>query len=504
MRPLVCIVPISVALACGAPAKPSPPPPSSPSAGATPASAPLAGATAATTPARPPSTSTTPAVVPSDHLPIDAAHHEVGTAHPFVLRAVDPRERWTVLCQARRDTDGDGKIEVHTSHHGGLFGDAMAPYLILGGGAGTPIDAFVGASPDHRWVAILRGANLELVDSESGQVFAMPDADTESDHRPGSSHRAAAFAGERLLYIRHRDRGDVIVVHDLDTHLERELAVNDRLWRLSPRGEDVTVAYTVPADQGFPQLNSSLDAGECLGAPLSYGFYGQRGPAPVAHWMELESGRELASEGALAAIGRQLVRAPSSGALLLDNDELAPATCQPQVLALLPSPARVIAICGAKQRAKVLLLGKGLRVELATIDRDADRFDDFDEALDPAAGVVCDAGLYCVATATNQRIDLRGGVARYAFGDKLYVLHATTSSRKHEIIDVVSGARTATRGGDRRSGTERFVLDDQGQVIDLESGAIVRKVAGARSVSASGRVLTAASDEQGPLRWSSQ
>jgi hypothetical protein len=493
MKPLLYTGLCAVALACGAPPKASP----SPAPASSPAATPGAGSTATQAPSSP----TGSASVALDHLPVDAAHQEVGTPHPFILRAFDPRERWTVLCQARSDTNGDGKIEVHAGHHGGLFGDAMVPYLILGGGAGTQIDTFIGASPDRRWLAVLRSASLELVDSERGDVFAMPDADTESDDRPGASHRAAVFAGNRLLYVRHRDRGDVMVVHDLGTHLERELAVKDRLWRLMPSGADVAVAYTVPNDQGFPQLNSSLDVGECLGAPLSYGFYGQSGPTPVAHWIALDRGAELASDGALAAIGSQLVRAPASGALLLDGDELAPATCKPQVLALLPSPARVIAICGAKKLAKVLLLGKGVAVELATINRDTEHFSDLDEALDTAASVVCDAGLFCVATATNQRIDLRGGVARYAFGDKLYVLHATRSSRRHEIIDVVSGARTPTRGGERRASAETFILDDQDQVIDLDSGAIVGKVAGARSVSAAGKVLTSVGDEQGPLRW---
>ena len=64
----------------------------------------------------------TPAGVPAPikavvgRLPIGTGAY--GTAHPMLLRAYDRNERWMALCQARKDTDGDGKIEVHSGHHG--------------------------------------------------------------------------------------------------------------------------------------------------------------------------------------------------------------------------------------------------------------------------------------------------------------------------------------------------------------------------------------------------
>jgi len=169
---------------------------------------------------------------------------------------------------------------------------------------------------------------------------------------------------------------------------------------------------------------------------------------------------------------------------------------------VLPQPVRAIAICGEKQQAKILLLGKGLRKELAAIDRENDHYRGLEDAIAPAPGVVCDGGLHCVATATNQSIDLKGGVAEYAWGSKLYVGHASSSSRKHEIVDVDSGARTPIRAADARMAQGRFLVDTDENLIDLDAARVLGRAAGAMRVSANGRVLRAARPGAGPLRWS--
>jgi hypothetical protein len=163
---------------------------------------------------------------------------------------------------------------------------------------------------------------------------------------------------------------------------------------------------------------------------------------------------------------------------------------------------RVIAICGEKKQAKILLLGKGLRQELASIDRDNDHYGGLDSALTPTPRVVCDAGLHCIATATNQSIDLKGGVAEYAWDRKLYVVHATMSSRKHEIIDVDTGARTPIKAADEKLSSGKYVVDYEDNLVDLETAKVLGKVPGAMRVSSTGRVLVSPSGKgQGPLQW---
>jgi hypothetical protein len=482
----VSIAVSSFVLSCGSPPAPTTPPKPSPSPGpisnvapAPPRPAPLTGS-----------------------LPVGSGDY--GTAHPLFIRAVDESERWVAMCQARKDTDGDGKIEVHVGHHGALFGDGMQLYLALGGGPGVEIEALVGRSRDDRWLAVLRDKKLWLVDGQTGAQSELAGADTESDRRPGAPHRAAIFSGNRLLYVRHRAGGDTLVIHDLATHAERAVDVPDRIWRMIPEPDGLAQVVTVPQGQGFPQLMTSLDAGECLGPPMSYSTGGQSGPTPVFDYYDLDAGKKLAKpDGTVATIGKVFVRAPKDGALYLDNDQIAPPTCSPQVLAVMPSPPRVIAICGAKKQAKVLLLGKGLSKEMATIDREKNRYKYYDQPLTPSSSVVCDNGLHCVATATNDIVDLKGGSARYIWGSRLYVSPAT-GTRTPEIIDVATGTRTPSKGTHNRLAAGKFIVDYNDRLIDLETNTDLGNVTGALRVGTSGRVLREAGKRgEGPLRWAS-
>jgi hypothetical protein len=216
-----------------------------------------------------------------------------GTAHPTFVRAFDhTASRWMALCQARADTDGDGKVEVHVGHHGAVLGDDIELYFIIGGGDGTLADHLVDASLDDRWVALVRGDALELVDTETRAVFPLVQADVQDDHRPGVPHRAARFANDRVLFIRQRDSADVLVIHDLATHAERELELPDRIWRFG-LADEVAEVYTIPRGQGFPRLWTTLDAGECTGPAASWSTSGQRGPEPTLRYVDLARGIEI-------------------------------------------------------------------------------------------------------------------------------------------------------------------------------------------------------------------
>jgi hypothetical protein len=248
----------------------------------------------------------------SDRLPIGSG--PFGTAGPTYVRGADPSERWLALCQARTDTDGNGKVEIHVGHHGEIFGDQMSLYLVLGGGNGTPIDALASRSSDGRWLAIVRGKKVELVDAQSGDVFELRGADAQSDGRPGAPHRATMFAKNRLLYIRTGgSTDDRLVIHDPTDHSVREITVPGRLWRIDHNPDRLVHLYVVPAGQGFPTLQTTLDAGECIGPPTSYSTYGNRGPAPTQHWFDLDTGKEVPGDGGEVAIAATLGRSPADG-----------------------------------------------------------------------------------------------------------------------------------------------------------------------------------------------
>src|ERR1043166_10347724 len=72
--------------------------------------------------------------------------------------------RRIILCQARRDTDHDGKIDVTYGLHF-TGGDWMSPYLVLGSGAGMKIGYLAARSAKGEWLAVVRGDKLELIEA---------------------------------------------------------------------------------------------------------------------------------------------------------------------------------------------------------------------------------------------------------------------------------------------------------------------------------------------------
>lgn len=151
----------------------------------------------------------------------------LGTAHPTVIPMADPQGRWAVLCQARADTDGDGRIHVDRGYHGGLRADQMRPYLVVGGGPGVEIDQPVAHSANGRWLAYLRDGRLFLWDATEGTNTDLSalGADTSDDRYPHAPHRAAHFSPDNahVLYIRRSGEQSRIVVRSLPEGVEREL-----------------------------------------------------------------------------------------------------------------------------------------------------------------------------------------------------------------------------------------------------------------------------------------
>ena len=477
--------------------------------GAAPPAGPAVAAPAGspTVAARPVTTTTPPPLAPvANGLPIGKG--DFGTPGPTLLRGLDEQGRWMALCQARKDTDGDGKIEIYFGHHGDFFGDAMEQFLVLGGGEGTPIDYLVAQSEDGRWVAVIRGGELQLVDTTTGGYSVMAGADLKADGRPGMRHRAAVFAGNQLVFVRTADKAnDRLVVLDLATQKEKELPVTGRAWRMAPESARRLAVYTVGLGDEFPSLHTTLARGECLGQPRSYGTYGQSGPVPTQRFVDLTTGTETTSSDTAIAIGDELVHTPASGGIFIDSDPIAPRTCRAMIMAVLENPARVVAQCTEGKRRKIWLFGRELATELETVKGDG-FYSDHTSMLEAGTGVVCDAGLFCINVQTNERIDLQGGVATYVFGNWIYVVHATTSSRKFEVIDIASGKRTKLETTDSRRAAGKFVLDSDWNLIDLEQGKVIGnfgKLPDERVIALNpqGQLLLAAAEGQGPYQWKS-
>src|SRR5262245_42730400 len=217
MRPLLWLV----IAACGSSSAPG----SSPGPGSAPSSAPA--------PAMGPAT-----FVEDRSEPIaepTAKDGSIGTAHPSTVQALAEDGSWLVICQARRDTNKDGKVWSGVGMHGMTRGDRLEPYLVLGSGAGTPIEGVVASSGDGRWVAVIRDRALEIVDVRARRRTAIRDADLRVDEYTNDESRAASIAanGSRMIYLRHDGDRDRIVVRDLTPGpaRTRTIDVDGVLWR---------------------------------------------------------------------------------------------------------------------------------------------------------------------------------------------------------------------------------------------------------------------------------
>jgi hypothetical protein len=137
-------------------------------------------------------------------LATPAADGTIGTAHPFLFQEVAPDGSWTVLCQAREDTDHDGKISVMLGHHGDALGDEMRPFLVVGSGRGAGFDEILASDATGRFVAARAGACLSLVDTRKKTEVVFANADLRDDDAVFGAARGAAFdrRGEHLPYLR--------------------------------------------------------------------------------------------------------------------------------------------------------------------------------------------------------------------------------------------------------------------------------------------------------------
>jgi hypothetical protein len=166
---------------------------------------------------------------------------EMGTSAPVKMMDMDLEGRWFVYCQARQDTNGDGKISFHYEIEGQIDGDDLSEYLVVGAGAEEPIDQEIDRSPSGRWIVIKKDNAVFLLDVVNG---------TRTPLRATLRHtylrgvRGPALDDRVLLY----EDGDRLFVRILETGEERELHPPAGLiWKAWLEGDTIVVG-TIPAD----------------------------------------------------------------------------------------------------------------------------------------------------------------------------------------------------------------------------------------------------------------
>jgi hypothetical protein len=188
---------------------------------------PLARKTTAPRPTRAPSP------VPS---PTPVLQSSIGTAHPSAVIAAGSDGSWVALCQARADSNADGRIAARVGAQGELSGDRLDSYLVLGSGPGSAIDELLAYEPSGRFLAVKRRGQLQLIDAHAKVELPLGagPVDLRSDAVPYRGHRTVRFDSEsrRMLYVRsHVTQGEV-VIRDLRTGLERSIDPGPgEVWR---------------------------------------------------------------------------------------------------------------------------------------------------------------------------------------------------------------------------------------------------------------------------------
>ena len=274
-----------------------------------------------------------------------------GTAHPGLVEAVDPAGRWIVVCQAREDTDHDGKVETFVGYHGNPYGDDLMPFLVVGGGPGTPLDRVIAVDPASRYVVGTPKGRVTLFDTRTGTVTDLtpkPAQEGESTH----VEDWASFddAGRLCLTSRVHGNGKAavarLVLRELESGVETSLDPGPGLLvgaKLSRDGASIDATVVTQDTDGNgvlepPKLHGSFYEGGCAGPVSSYSVFGKSGDTPIHRILAADGSLRRDAPGFVCFVGRRWVRRLTDGSLVLEA-----ATGEPPTIAAAALKAKVLA-----------------------------------------------------------------------------------------------------------------------------------------------------------------
>lgn len=518
LRRLTCVVLLSAACAsaCAAPAAPRTPTRRALSgkvddgARRSRAARPTPGSAQATAPAH----SAAKAAVPNG---------AVGTPGPVWTLATSPGGQWVVACQARTDTNRDGVLEITQSPEGRLSGDDAVLYWIQGAGPGEPIDAWLGQSPNGRFVAFERGGRVEILDTSTGRSFDMTsrDIDGAADRSSRAEHRAISFSPDdrRVVFIRRQKGRDSLAIMDLESGDERHVEVGDgRIWRVSFAADPDSVGvWLVREDKnGNGRLDwpvPTLPPGSaCRSGVQRYSAWLDYGDPATLELVRLNEAQAPRLRQGIATLGTGIVERTGDGVLRWTRPgqvvQLSDAKCGGTLLHVDPVRSLALVACSAAGvRAPVLLVGPDT-IQALPIDVPASRVDYLQSDAPRLVPLYPGAGTVVVDLDRRRMIELEAGDGVLAvLGARALVRSASTLA----VIDTTSRKR-------REVATD---LPDFGQLlvreplayaepyfVDLGRGKVVGHAWGPIGALAnSGAYLVAdtpaspATVAQGPLYW---
>ncbi len=477
-------------------------------------------ATAGDAGARPPATPPPPAAPPVRHL------GAIGTAAPTAFEAAAGNGSWVALCQARKDTNGDGRVTVDVKLRGHLSGDRMQGYLVLGDGLGEAIDELAAYDPTGRWVVVLQHGRLVLIDSQSKKRLDLSalGADARNDALPFREHRALSFdeSGTHLLYVRRKAGKTRVVIRDLQSGTETTVDPGQgRLWRarLSPDGEMVVLRMIVDDTNKDGKLEwpvpvEKTNNWRCHAPITTYNSWISRGDTPTVKVAPSSGGSATAVPGFADPFGSSLLVRDTAGRLELQPAsgnpvELADDKCGAHVLHADATRGLVLVACSAaKGRSPLALLGVGYHEDLKA-DLAGAPPDRWPGSTSRLFALYPGAGTALLDLDTKKLTELKHGDVVVATSGGLALVHR---KRRLVIHNVDSGQeQVLPERTDRLPDqlTEGKLAVVTPLVVDVGTGKLLGKINGRPlALSSAGLVLVAEGRQAqarelslGPLRW---
>lgn len=286
-----------------------------------------------------------------------AAPGDIGAAAPTSGILVPDSGRWLVLCQARADTDHDGKLSVQYDIHR-THGDQVDTYLVLDTGFGERIDYPAARSAHGEWVAVVHDGKLELIDGATFHRVPLA-ADLTDDYtwteQKNSRFISIAANATRLAYLR---RDNAIVIRELPSGTERVVPMTAKVWRATV---DATGKW---AETSLIRADTNHDGKlEWPGGPAVRTLHDcnadtlhARPPQPTddvtTAWLDLATGKLIEDKAIIGVVGGEFVRRMPDDSLVLGAQRIADASCHARIRGVLDAPPRLFVLCGASLKSE--------------------------------------------------------------------------------------------------------------------------------------------------------
>jgi len=205
-----------------------------------------------------------------------------GFSAPVLVQDASFRWRWVAACFALRDTNGDGSLEVTVDHHGGTFGDDLQPFLLFDGQAPERVDQYIGASPDHRFVAVVSGARLFVIDARTQLRLDLSalGANLGTDINPAFTHPAIGFSEDgRAAFVRRSSSGSAVVLVELPSGTGSVAFRTEEVVSRFVLSADRLKVRLLPSGIADTSIHTNLAGRHCHGQAASFTVF-RTGPDP--------------------------------------------------------------------------------------------------------------------------------------------------------------------------------------------------------------------------------